>query len=541
MSKLILICGDIPRDMAGTMDYAKLNINGYQASAEFLWQYYSNNKDALKAAEIIKNGKVYTQVLPNGIYLQQYLERRGFTDIEIILLFTLEKDRLISLLNEKHLAVIISTSFLTDSVHINEIAEFIKMHSPDSCIIAGGLRIWKSFLIMHEYEKGEYNNEILDELINDTYFIDKTQKTPIDIFIVNSRGEHTLVNLLNRLQNNEDYRNMKNIAYHSNNSIALNNIEEEPGGFMDEMIDWGKIPFDLNVHEYPVIAGCGCQMQCTFCDFIKLRTLQSRSVSDIIKELGTIPSYNGIRNVFFSNDNLLINNKRTRELCNAIIDSKLNIRWRAFTRIDVIDEETSQLLYESGCRECLLGIESGDSVILDNMRKHTTPEKILRAVNALNNVGINSLSTFIIGFPGETDKTIQHTIDLINGFETSGPGIHSYMLFLFSLFPLSIISSKEERLKYNLKGYKYNWSHSTMDSTEAAKQLVRVGESVKPEVSPIYWETPVIPGLTIDEQKEFLFTRNKLMKIQRGLFIDEPEDILWKKLERIIRDRSQFN
>jgi anaerobic magnesium-protoporphyrin IX monomethyl ester cyclase len=537
MSKLILICGDIPRDMAGeqTMDYARLKIEEYQASAEFLWHYYDNNCDANKADDMLHQGKVHTQILPNGIYLQQYLNKRGFTDIELIQVFSLEKSRLEALLSKPHLAVIISTSFLTNSVHINEIAAYVKTINPKTPIIAGGLRIWKSYLIMQEYEKGGFDEDIREDLIRDTYFIDRTKKSPIDLFIVNNRGEYTLVDLLNRIIKHEEYFDLKSLAYYADGRYIINEIAVEPGTFMDEMIDWSKVQIEKEEPEYPVIGGCGCQMRCAFCDFIKLRELQSRSVESLIAELQTIPlGKQGVRKVFFSNDNLLINMKRTQEICEAIIDSKLNIEWRAFTRVDVINEETAQLMYESGCRECLLGIESGDIGILKNMRKRTSPERILRAVNALNKVGINTLSTFIIGFPGETKETLQNTIDLMNSFETSGPGIHSYMLFLFALFPLSIISSREERKKYNIKGYMYKWTHNTMNSEEAAEQLVRVAKAIKTDISPIYWETPSIPGLTLDEQKEFLTTRNTLMKKQRGIPVEDPEDHLWKTLERII-------
>lgn len=534
MSKIILICGDIPRDMAGeqTMDYARLKIDGHQASAEFLWHYYRNDHNAETAAELLQNGEVHSQILPNGIYLQQYLSKRGFNNIELIHVFTFEKDRIKKILLEPHLAVVISTSFLTNSIHINEIAEFVKSISPKSLIIAGGLRIWKSYLIMKDYEAGEIDEEIKNELIRDTYFIDRSRKTPIDIFIVHNRGEYTLVNLLNAIIRKTDFSDMKSISYYKDGEYIINEIGDEPGTFMDEMIDWRNVRIEKEDPEYPVIGGCGCQMRCAFCDFIRLRELQNRSVTNLVEELRTIPpNKQGFRKVFFSNDNLLINMKRTREICEAIIQSKLNIRWRAFTRVDVINKETAQLMYESGCRECFLGVESGDSGILKNMRKGTTPERILRAVNALNRVGINTLSTFIIGFPGETEETVQNTINLINNFETSGPGIHSYMLFLFALFPLSIISSKEERKKYNLKGYMYDWSHNTMDSEEAARQMIRVGESVKPEVSPIYWETPVIPGLSIEEQKEFLIARNKLMNIQRGITVNDIKDQYWKILE----------
>lgn len=108
---------------------------------------------------------MHTQILPNGIYLQQYLYRRGFEDTELIQVFALEKERLIHLLREPHLAVNISTSFLTNSVHINEIAESVKSISPETLVIAGGLRIWKSYLIMQEYEWGEIVNETLIDLM----------------------------------------------------------------------------------------------------------------------------------------------------------------------------------------------------------------------------------------------------------------------------------------------------------------------------------------------------------------------------------------
>jgi p-methyltransferase len=528
--------------MAGeeTMDYARLHIDGYQASAEFLWHYFTNGRETKHAVELMQKGKVHTQILPNGIYLQQYLTNRGFPEVELIQVFALEKKRIQSLLEQPHLAVVISTSFLTTSTHIDEIAGWVKRISPETLIIAGGLRIWKSYLIMQEYEEGQYDEDIRDALIQDTYFIDKSTESPVDIFIVNDRGEFTLVNLLKRIRSGASFQEMNNLAFFHNGSYKINEISQEPGAFMEEAIDWRKVPIHKKDPEYPVIGGCGCQMRCAFCDFIKLRKLQSRSVSSLMDELRTIPpDKEGVRKVFFSNDNLLINMKRTREICEAIIGSGLKILWRAFTRVDVIDKETAGLMYASGCRECFLGIESGDRVVLENMKKRTTPDTILRAVNALNNEGIHTLSTFIIGFPGETTQTIQNTIDLINAFDTTGPGIHSYMLFLFALLPLSIISTREEREKYNLKGYMYEWSHKTMNSDEALHQMVRLAESVKPEVSPIYWETPAIPGLTLEEQKDFLITRNKLMLQQRGIDPGESPEELWNKLESVI-SRASF-
>lgn len=85
----------------------------------------------------------------------------------------------------------------------------------------------------------------------------------------------------------------------------------------------------------------------------------------------------------------------------------------------------------------------------------------------------------------------------------------------------------------------YNWTHSTMNSEQAAEQMIRVGELVKPEINPIYWETPAIPGLSIDEQKEFLIVRNKLMKTQHGIPVNDPENKLWQVLESTM-NKAQF-
>jgi hypothetical protein len=78
MFKIILICGDIPGDMAGekTMDYARLHIDGHQASAEFLWYYFTNNRDTELAVELMQKGRAHTQILPNGIYTAIYYKKR---------------------------------------------------------------------------------------------------------------------------------------------------------------------------------------------------------------------------------------------------------------------------------------------------------------------------------------------------------------------------------------------------------------------------------------------------------------------------------
>jgi anaerobic magnesium-protoporphyrin IX monomethyl ester cyclase len=537
--KVILICGDIPREITvdNIMEHARLRVDGVEASANFLAHYFQNGHSTDKASDKLAHQDAPLHLLANGVYLHQYLSNRGF-DVELIHLFSTGKEHLTELLKQDHLAVVISTTFLSSTHHIDEIGSFIKKHSPGSIIIAGGIFIWKSYQSLLRCRAGEFDEETVESAKRDDYFIDEKRKTPIDLFINNQKGEYTLHKLLKRIQSGEDYTDLPNLAYYKGDRIVLNELEIEPGEFHEEKINWGSLPFNLKGVEYPVTAGTGCCMRCEFCDFINLREFYNRSVPSIVEELKTIPMENGIRKVFFINDNFLYNKKIVREMCGEFIRQKLNLRWRAFLRVDVMDEESAQLLYESGCREVLLGIESGDRGILEKMNKKTTPEKILSGMAALNKCGINTISTFVVGFPGETAESVGNTIDLINAFETSGPGLHNYSIFTFCLYPLSNVAKHDRRLKYNLTGYKDNWSHDTMDIHEAVVQAKRIIDSVKSEISPIYWEFPIIPGLTVDEQKAFYKIRNDLAKMQRGVLRNGDGSEQWAEMERLMRKVS---
>lgn len=66
---------------------------------------------------------------------------------------------------------------------------------------------------------------------------------------------------------------------------------------------------------------------------------------------------------------------------------------------------------KAGCHQILFGAESGSQMILDNIRKHITPEKVKKAVEAAKEAGIDCRVTFLFGNPGETEETMQQTID----------------------------------------------------------------------------------------------------------------------------------
>jgi radical SAM superfamily enzyme YgiQ (UPF0313 family) len=528
---VLIISGDTAQDFLGQdlRDQMRLSVDGQQASLAFLQAYFHADKDTHRAVEALRSRELPFLSL-NGPYLQQYLEDAGFT-VGHVPLFTPGKQSLLERLASHPRTVVISTTFLPIAAQIDGIASFIKQHSPDSVVIAGGIQVWKSYQHKRLLEQGVITDEIRAAVCEHNYLMDPTRPSPLDVLVVSESGEKTLSKLVARIREGSSFRELDNIAYVENGSWKLNRIIPEESAAID--IDWSRHIATPSAAYVPVQAGIGCGFRCTFCDFCGLRSTKARSVESIIDEIRTIPPLDGVRRVYFTDDNLFPTKKRAREICRALIDSKMAINWRGLIRISIIDEEIAALMAASGSVEVFLGVESGDPALLARMRKQITPEAVLAGVAHLSTHGVSTKSSFIVGFPGETEESVQRTVDLLNAYPIDGPAAHRYMFFLFGVLPLSEAASPESRAATGLRGYGWEWAHDTMDVRTAAGLMGTLHERIKPELSPNYvLESPELPGIDIEAIKRVYVLRNKLVTAERS---GGSTDRLWAELEALFR------
>ena len=271
----------------------------------------------------------------------------------------------------------------------------------------------------------------------------------------------------------------KEVNYEKGNIVFTKKVKE-PCNINNHDIDWKNIPEELIGNEIPVRAGIGCPFTCAFCDFADLHEkLVLRKIDGIMAELTRIQTAFPGKSIFFTDDNLFISKSRTRNFLKAIINSGLKFKWRAFFRVDSVDDEIAKLAAKAGCRMALLGVESGDEKILKNMNKRITSEQILTCVRKLNDNGISSISTIIVGFPGETEISVSKTIKLLNSYPKEQKSLMIYYPFVFSLTPLSRASLPVSRNKFNSEGLWFNWKHKTMDVKRAQEELIRLTKEVK--------------------------------------------------------------
>jgi p-methyltransferase len=530
---VIVISGDSSQDFLGQelRDRMRLSVDGQQATLSFLKEYFRNGRDVAKARAALEEDSLPFVSL-NGPYLVQYLEARGFT-VGHIPLFTPGRSDLAEMLEEGPAAVVISTTFLPIAAQIDGIAAFVKKHAPVTKIIAGGIQIWKSYQHKLLLERGLIADDISDAVSEHNYLMDLRRPSPVDVLVISESGEQTLAELLSRITERRPYDKLENTALFSEGTWRINRIVPEEYSDMD--MDWSRhIPAPTAAY-IPVQAGLGCGFRCTFCDFCGLRPVKARTPGSIIEEIRTIPALDGVRRVYFTDDNLFPTKKRAIEVCRAIINSGMRISWRGLVRVSIIDGETASLMAESGGIEVFLGVESGDRGQLLRMRKQTDPDDVLAGVAHLSRHGVCTKSSFILGFPGETEESVQHTVDLLNAYPVHGPAAHRYMFFLYGVLPLSEAASPASRAAHGLRGYGWEWSHTTMDAKSAAALMGRVHERIKPELSPNYvLESPELPGLDIKDIKRIYVLRNQLVLAQqRG----RPSEHLWNGLAKIFEPR----
>jgi radical SAM superfamily enzyme YgiQ (UPF0313 family) len=81
------------------------------------------------------------------------------------------------------------------------------------------------------------------------------------------------------------------------------------------------------------------------------------------------------------------------------------------SRADSYDLEMFRMMKKAGCRELLVGFESADQNILDNVNKNIKVEQMLEFMQAAQEADLEVHGCFVFGLPGETIKTIKKTTD----------------------------------------------------------------------------------------------------------------------------------
>lgn len=182
--------------------------------------------------------------------------------------------------------------------------------------------------------------------------------------------------------------------------------------------------------EATMLTARGCPYNCAFCaqsDIWKHR-VRMHSVWRMIQEVKTLQSNYGVDLIYFVDDTFVLDKTRLIKFCDEI--EKIGIKWHCLNRVDRCDFDLIKKMRDAGCIQMVFGFESGSDIMLKRMNKRATIRDAYKAIEVCESLGIQIRGQMIVGFPGETDQTVEETAKFIKKASyVTAFGIHQFQPF----------------------------------------------------------------------------------------------------------------
>lgn len=213
---------------------------------------------------------------------------------------------------------------------------------------------------------------------------------------------------------------IKGLAWRDRGEIKLNpdrpfirDLDDLPIP-LHHLLPWKKYRMPMIRGSYTfIVTSRGCPAGCTYCiKHVSYQySIRLRSPEKLLEEMRILKEL-GVTHIHMYADLFTVNRQQVMDLCNLIIENDLGLTWTCNSRVDFVDEEMLALMGRAGCMLISWGIESASEEILKRAHKGYDPDRVKSALIAARKAKIKNWGYFIIGLPGESEKTIQQTIAL---------------------------------------------------------------------------------------------------------------------------------
>lgn len=282
----------------------------------------------------------------------------------------------------------------------------------------------------------------------------------VDI-LVRGQGERTFTELVHALKDNKPLDNIAGLSYKVNNKV-VHNVERP----LEDLNNFPPMPYFLidtkktlyskalhgilsSSHVLNYVSSTGCAFRCGFCSEQtmckrKWLGLEGKRVANEVESL--VKTY-GVDVIDFRDPNLFVDTERIKVICKELIKKNLRINWTGgCIRIPTLlklEEETWDLMKESGCIDLFVGAESGYQPSLDFMQKDLKVEETIAVARRYQHEPVKICWSMLCGLPWKPDYKetkrltnieLEHTLTLAE--KLIGLNNHNSIVFrLFTPYP----------------------------------------------------------------------------------------------------------
>ncbi|MCX7957449.1 MAG: B12-binding domain-containing radical SAM protein [Deltaproteobacteria bacterium] len=254
------------------------------------------------------------------------------------------------------------------------------------------------------------------------FYEDFLNKGLADI-ITHGEAEETIVEVLDAIKGHRPLKEIKGIAYREGNT-NINTGDREPPVNLDSFpypawelfpyTEYGMLPFaDIARPTLSISGSRGCPYRCTYCSLDYMgKIYRKRSPESIADEFEYLHRKFNVRQIGFIDPIFPFEEEHTTLFCEELIRRGINkkVVWISETRPDRLNRKLLNLMYRSGARRLLFGIESGSQRVLNSINKRLDLEMTREIIKTAHEENIHIVGLFMIGLPDETEEEIEQTI-----------------------------------------------------------------------------------------------------------------------------------
>lgn len=277
---------------------------------------------------------------------------------------------------------------------------------------------------------------------------------------VQAQGEETLREIVRRLVNHESLEGCLGCTYRTpageiqvNPPRPLRNINT----FRTH--NYGLLPVERyyqlkGKRQLDYISSQGCNFRCAFCadPFVYKRKWVGFEPSRVAAEVDALWQRYRFDDLSLQDETFFTRADRVEAIAEEFIRRRLPITWAGTMRADQGDRLPDRVLQrckQSGLRRVIIGVESGSQAMMDWIRKDIQLEQVFISAEKCLRHGIRVIFPFIVGFPNETDESVQASLDVIKRLRRLSPDFET-PIFFFKPYPGSPITDEAVRQGYQL-------------------------------------------------------------------------------------------